>query len=94
LYILEFIRENKKLDITKLANYDKLGHIKENGYHLDHIYPKSKGFDNGIPPGLIGDIRNLRIIPGIDNVKKKATIVEVPEHIKKFLEKNGAIVEA
>lgn len=89
LYILEVIRETKKQDLTKLIDYDKLGHIRENGYHLDHIYPKSKGFDNNIPPELIGDIRNLRIIPGIDNVKKGATIIEIPEHIKQFLKENG-----
>ncbi len=42
-----------------LENYEKRGVRK---YHLDHIYPISKGFENKIPPELIGNINNLQFI--------------------------------
>jgi hypothetical protein len=86
LYYLEVIRETKKQDLVSLDNYKKIGPTNSGGYHVDHIYPKSKGYDNKIPPQLIGDIKNLRIIPGYDNVKKRDTITIIPEHIQKYLE--------
>jgi hypothetical protein len=84
LYFLEVIRETKKQDISKLENFEKLG-LKNEGYQLDHIYPKSQGYHNNIPANLIGDIRNLQIIPGLENNKKNARIIYVPAHIEEYL---------
>jgi hypothetical protein len=58
--------------IHLLENYEKRGNGYENedAYHLDHIYPISKGFKNGIPPEVIGDISNLKFIHWLDNLKK------------------------
>lgn len=50
-----------------LENYDQRGVLK---YHLDHIYPIAKGFENKIPPSVIGDISNLRFIPWEENIEK------------------------
>ena len=86
LYILEVLRITKQQPIHKLPNFDKIGRIENGGYSIDHIYPKSKAFDNNIPASLIGDIRNLQIIPGIENSIKRENITIIPEHIQKFLD--------
>lgn len=57
----------KRQPVHLLENSNKRGN---KSYHLDHIYPVSKGFKNKIPPEVIGDISNLRFIPWIDNLKK------------------------
>ena len=59
--------------ITKLQPIHLLDNYKERGrasYHLDHIYPISKGFKNKIAPEIIGDISNLRFIPWLQNLQK------------------------
>ena len=63
----------------------------EEGFHLDHIYPISKGFDNNIPPELIADVENLRLINWRENVIKGNTITEeiIPLSIKEYLNKIG-----
>jgi hypothetical protein len=59
----------------------------EEGSHLDHIYPVSKGFDNNIPPELIASIENLRLINWRENVIKSNAITEelIPPSIKEYL---------
>lgn len=86
LYKLEVLRVTKKQPLHILENFDKIDRIENNGYAVDHIYPKSKGYDNKIPAELIGDIKNLQIIPGIENSKKREKIIYIPEHILTFLE--------
>lgn len=84
LYYLEVIRETKKQDISQLENYSRLG-LKNDSYQLDHIYPKIKGYLNKIPASLIGDIRNLQIIPDKKNNKKRARVTTIPDHIKEYI---------
>lgn len=91
LYYLEVIRETKKQDLENLQDIEKIGVISQGGYHLDHIYPKAKGYENGIPPQLIGGIENLRVIPGLENVKKRHTITDIPESIRRFLEESSIL---
>lgn len=55
-------------------------------YEIDHIYPIKKAFNHGIPAELIGDIKNLRIIPHTENRSKSGKVTIIPEHIQKFLE--------
>jgi hypothetical protein len=86
LYILDVLRITKKQPLHTLENFDKIGRIENGGYAVDHIYSKSKGFDNNIPAELIGDIRNLQIIPGIINIKKREHIIYVPKHIQDYLD--------
>jgi len=67
------------LNITKsqpihlLKNYDKRGN---KSYHLDHIYPISKGFENKVPPLVIGDISNLKFIHWTKNLQKSNKLSE------------------
>lgn len=59
-----------------LENYHKRGKSGiEGAYHLDHIYPISKGFENKIPPEIIGDISNLKFIPWLENAKKSNKLI-------------------
>jgi hypothetical protein len=76
-------------NLTLLENHEKRGsHRKdENAYHLDHIFPISKGFFYELDPELIGDVRNLKFIPWFENVSKNNNILIIPEHIKEEYEK-------
>jgi|688.fasta_scaffold31705_10 hypothetical protein len=63
------VTENQPLFI--LEHSDKRGW---KNFHLDHIYPISKGFIEKISPEKIGDIKNLRFIPYKENLKKGGKI--------------------
>lgn len=70
-YFLEVTKITRMQPIVILENYEKRGKAGiEGAYHLDHIYPISKGFDNKIPVEIIGDISNLRFIPWEENLRK------------------------
>lgn len=53
--------------LTHLKDYDKRGRTD---YHLDHIYSVKQGFLDNIPPYIIGDLINLRMIDHRENVGK------------------------
>lgn len=83
------------LKVQQFTNYNKLNTLENwsfrNKYHkyeLDHIYPISLGFKHGIPAELIGDIKNLRIIPMHDNRSKSNKLITIPEHINVWKTKN------
>lgn len=57
--------------IQNLESFDKRGPTgKDGAFHLDHIYPITQGFENKIPPEIIGHICNLRFIPWKENISK------------------------
>lgn len=62
-----------------------------NGFHLDHIYPVSKGFEENIPPEVIANVDNLRLIDWRENVIKSNKISEdiIPESIRLYLARNA-----
>lgn len=39
-------------------------------WHIDHVVPIAYGFRNSIPPEVIADISNLRMMPAEENRKK------------------------
>lgn len=55
-----------------LENYNKRGNhaTNKNAWHLDHIVSIRDGFVNNIPPYIIGNIHNLRMLPWRDNIVK------------------------
>ena len=53
---------------TLLDPHDRRG----KGYHLDHKFSRAMGFQNNIPPEIIGSVINLEIIPDIENMSKGA----------------------
>jgi len=73
MYKHEVLKISKSQNVTVLNNYDKRGRVdlKENAYHLDHMYSISEGFKNNIPPYIIGNICNLEFIPAVKNCAKQ-----------------------
>ena len=74
-----------KDEIKKLENYDKRGHANKGKYHLDHKFSMCEGFKQNIPPYIIGNINNLEMIIGRNNLSKnrKCSITK-EELIKAF----------
>ena len=67
-------RTTNKQDIETLENYDKRGRLDLNpgAYHLDHKFSIRKGFEENIPPEIIGSLKNLEMIPCKKNCAKRA----------------------
>jgi hypothetical protein len=76
VYYLKVRSITKSQDLKCLENYEKRGTSKNNGYHLDHIYPVSLGYANNIPPEKIGHITNLRYIPWKENILKSNKLID------------------
>ena len=56
---------------SRWEHFDKIGRCGVDGaYQLDHKMPKRYGFENSIPPEMIGNIQNLQIIPWKTNRSK------------------------
>lgn len=49
--------------------------------HLDHIYSIAEGFNNNIPPEIIGHWTNLRLLPKLDNTSKGADCHKTKEQL-------------
>jgi len=76
LYYLKVRSITRSQPLKTLKDYDKRGNSKNDGYHLDHIYPISLGFTNNIPAEEIGNIKNLRYIPWLENILKSNKNIE------------------
>jgi len=65
-------------DLTVLRNHNKRGFRK---YHLDHIYPLSVAYKEGIPPEVVSNIKNLRFVHYKVNLKKRDLVTETAKKI-------------
>jgi hypothetical protein len=83
LYKMEVLRLTFENDLTVLDNWSKRNLYYK--YEVDHIYPIRQAFKHNIPANLIGDIRNLRIIPRKENRSKSGKVTIIPEHIQVYL---------
>jgi hypothetical protein len=63
------IAKNKKYSKKQLKNIGKMGNT--NKKQIDHIFSIKDGFENGIPPWIIGSAVNLRLIHWKKNLLKK-----------------------
>jgi hypothetical protein len=71
LYYREVWRITHQQPLELLENYDKRGNAgQKDAYQIDHIYPISMGFMNGISADIIGNISNLQMLYWLDNRKK------------------------
>ncbi len=59
----------EKQDIHLIPNIEMRGKYKTD-YHLDHIFPISKGFEMNVIPIVIANISNLQMLPSQENIKK------------------------
>jgi hypothetical protein len=58
-------------NVENLQHHDKRGRAGIKGaYNLDHKISIKYGFDNSIPPEIIGDIDNLQMLPWEENYSK------------------------
>ena len=70
-----------KAGVTQITNtnYRKYYYIinpyklkrSRNKFHLDHIYSIIDGFNNKVPPEIIANPYNLKVITYIENISKK-----------------------
>ena len=58
---------SEKNDLSILEHYEKRS---KTGYSLDHKYSVKAGFENNVPPKVIGHIDNLHFIPVKENSSK------------------------
>jgi len=63
------VTESQPLHI--LENNDKRGW---KSFHLDHIYPISASYKDGLSPKKVGNIKNLQFIPHKENIAKGSKI--------------------
>lgn len=58
-------------NLTILENFHKRGRCGISGaYQIDHIMSINYGWENGIPPQEIGELKNLKMIPWEENRRK------------------------
>lgn len=67
-YRKEVERITRKQPLYQLEHSEKRG---MRNHHLDHILSVAFGFNTGLDPEIIGDIRNLRFVPYKINLEKK-----------------------
>ncbi len=73
LYYNECWKYTNRNDLGILPNIEKRGKYKGD-FHLDHIYPMSKGLENGRLPYTIGELNNLQVIPMEENIRKGSNL--------------------
>lgn len=76
-YAYECNKVTSQFDLSILENSDKPRGLcgVDGAYQLDHIIPIQYGFDNNIPPEIIGHIDNLRFIPWKENNAKRNKLI-------------------
>jgi len=62
--------------VNKITAESIAGVHRPHGHTLDHMIPIRYGFKKGVPPELIGDIRNLEYVPFQDNLSDGARITD------------------
>lgn len=78
---LNMTRKQYEKTVAKITNYMYRRYIdtidperkRGNNWHLDHSVSRYTGFYLNVPPHIIGDINNLKLIPGIINETKRHT---------------------
>ena len=89
----EFIKKVRSL--TELQNLEVLkDYDKRNfkNYHLDHIIPISKAFSLGMSIEETAGIKNLQMLPSLENTQKKGNkmycVIKQCQHIKDLYHTN------
>ena len=68
-YKIDVWRITKQQPLQLLENFEKRGVNGEEGaYTLDHIISLKKGFKENIAPEIIGNIKNLQMLPWEENI--------------------------
>lgn len=83
--LVELNQRKFQNEIEKLENYDKRG-FSSKDFHLDHMYSKRQGFEDGILPYYIGYICNLEMLEGPKNMSKGKKCSQTAEDLFKKIE--------
>lgn len=76
----------KKVMFLSNKNFYDTENKRSRQYHLDHIVSISYCFKNNIPEEICSDIRNLRLIPAIYNIKKNVKVSTIiPDIFKPYI---------
>jgi len=67
-YRTQVLKYTRKEPLYQLDNYNHRG---KGSFHLDHIISIKFGFDNNLPPEIIGNIANLRYLKVSENISKR-----------------------
>jgi len=79
-------KEYRKL-VSKITKSNVLyeGIKIEEGLTVDHIFPVSISRTLGLPPEIVGDIRNLQFIPLDENIRKSYKCETIPLFIQHYI---------
>jgi len=80
-YYLEVVNITNQSWRTHFKDINPNGLQRSNELHLDHIYSIREGFNNNIPPEIIGHWTNLRLLPKIENSSKGAKCHKTKEQL-------------
>jgi len=69
-YTQKVWKETRKQPLYTLKNIEKRGHANKGKYHLDHKFSIKEGFNKNIPIHIIGNIKNLEMVLGRNNISK------------------------
>lgn len=61
---------NENIDLINPNRYPRTLAGVEGGWQLDHIIEVKFGFENGIPPEVLSEPKNLRMLPWKDNLSR------------------------
>lgn len=79
-----------KQPLETLENFNKRGVCGIDGaYNLDHCYSIIEGFKNNVPAEIIGNIKNLKMIPWEENLTKQGNCSIELEELKKLIYSNN-----
>ena len=82
LYYRHVARITNRQPLDTLNNFNNRGMAGVDGaYHVDHKVSIKYGFENSIPPYIIGHICNLEMLPWRDNIYKSASCSINPEDL-------------
>lgn len=81
LYMLEVENHTKDSWYYSYSRINPDGLERGKEYHLDHIYSRKAGYDNNIPPNIIGHWTNLRLLPAKENNGKSSDCDKTVEQL-------------
>ncbi len=81
LYMIEVENHTKDSWYYSYSRINPDGLERGKEYHLDHIYSRKAGFDNNIPPEVIGHWTNLRMLSSKENNGKNSKCDKTKEQL-------------
>lgn len=57
-------------DLSSLPNFERRGVVENDGWHIDHRFSITNGFLQGALPEEVSNIKNLVMLPALENIKK------------------------